>query len=389
MDAAGKPRHTLGRWGRCHIRVWRSLPRRLKIVVGPVACLLIAALLYITIVYALLPCLYTDADGLWWEANGCRYGLTIWWMARGNQAREMVLPTSGLTAQEDPCQNGKEKCVVAIGIYGDKRFYLDGALRNIIMGRVWWPGWTVRVYTDATLPPAFIEELKTPSSEVVVVPADAARGGISGMYWRLFVANDPTVDRFIVRDSDSSPGARERAALDEWIRSDLAFHVFRDSPSHWGWPIVGCCWGGARSQARPQTGKSILPYSAVQGPVRRGEVLHLMRAWGGDQDFLRDFIWPLIRPEHLLSHDSFHCLEFPSTRPWPTRRRGPRDQAARISVEMLGLDAAASRQWQASYVADPEGFETRLVEGPFAAHEPTDHCPVECRPPDHQDWLHC
>jgi len=36
------------------------------------------------------------------------------------------------------------------------------------------------------------------------------KGYVSGMFWRFMVASDPTVDRYIIRDSDSRLNARER-----------------------------------------------------------------------------------------------------------------------------------------------------------------------------------
>lgn len=138
-----------------------------------------------------------------------------------------------LPAKEDPCQNGRERCVVSIAIYGDNPFYLEGGLRNVQLGRIYWSGWNVRFYADTTLPESYVQKLTTETSEVVIV-SNMSRGKISGMFWRFFVMNDPSVDRFIVRDIDSSPSARERAALDEWVQSGRAWHVFRDSPAHRG-----------------------------------------------------------------------------------------------------------------------------------------------------------
>ena len=47
------------------------------------------------------------------------------------------------------------------------------------------------------------------------------RGAIAGMFWRFLVADDPSVDRFIVRDSDSRLNARDAFAVVDWIRSDV------------------------------------------------------------------------------------------------------------------------------------------------------------------------
>jgi hypothetical protein len=44
-------------------------------------------------------------------------------------------------------------------------------------------------------------------------------GGIEGMFWRFMVADDKTVDRYIVRDGDSRVSKREALAVDDWIVS--------------------------------------------------------------------------------------------------------------------------------------------------------------------------
>ena len=82
----------------------------------------------------------------------------------------------------------------------------------------------------------------------------------------------------------------------------------------------------------------------------------------------------------LISHDSWHCLEYPSTKAWPTRRKGPLDMAAR-------LDGATQ---------PPTDFEARFDAGVDEAHlvgeirhPEADMCPYECRPPQHKDWVDC
>ena len=44
------------------------------------------------------------------------------------------------------------------------------------------------------------------------------------------MANDDTVDRYIIRDVDSRLNIRERFAVEEWINSDKQFHLMRDHP---------------------------------------------------------------------------------------------------------------------------------------------------------------
>ena len=295
----------------------------------------------------------------------------------------------------DPCRSGRERCVISFGVYGADEYYLQGALRNIELARKFYPGWSVRFYTDdqGSLPPSYVEQLSTEISEVV--PVSLVEGAIAGMFWRLLVANDPDVDRFIVRDIDSSLGGRERAAVEEWIASRRKFHVFRDAPVH-NVPIVGCCWGAVGGA---------LPYIAVEGLIRSGRVDHLMKAKGGDQDFLALYVWPLIADEDLIAHDSYLCDSYPSTKAWPTARRGGWDMAARIDGARpfgrfwapAALADDPMNVWDEAHGDEAALFDVRALGGLGAAstsamgaragHGP---CPETCRPPKHRrEWLFC
>ena len=44
------------------------------------------------------------------------------------------------------------------------------------------------------------------------------------------------------RDLDSRFSEREKAATEEWLRSNKEFHFMRDHPYH-GYVILGGCWG--------------------------------------------------------------------------------------------------------------------------------------------------
>ena len=85
---------------------------------------------------------------------------------------------------------------------------------------------------------------------------------------------------------------------------------------------------------------------------------HRMRFYSGkgDQQFLRDHIWPYIQHQVFI-HDSFLCQESYSRNchPWPSRRRP------------LGNDTGCCRS----------------MKYPF------DQCPLVCRPSQHPDWTLC
>ena len=72
--------------------------------------------------------------------------------------------------------------------------------------------------------------------------------------------------------------------------------------------------------------------------------------------FLFRFVWPLAKSD-AVSHDSYNCTLFPNTQPFPTERiRQPNNFVGSIVISN----------------------NTLWVE-----------CPIECRPKDHPDWIHC
>ncbi len=101
-----------------------------------------------------------------------------------------------------------ETRVIPVGLYGKNPKYTIGALHNMEAAKIYFPGWVCRFYVTADVPEEIVSKLKALGAEIVDIPA--GKGYISGMFWRFLVAADPTVDRYIIRDSDSRMNARDR-----------------------------------------------------------------------------------------------------------------------------------------------------------------------------------
>lgn len=101
-----------------------------------------------------------------------------------------------------------EKRVISFGLYGSKPKYTIGAIRNVELAQTYFPGWTCRFYVTSDVPKDVLEKLTTLGAEIREIPS--GMGYASGMFWRFLVASDPSVDRYIVRDSDSRLNARDR-----------------------------------------------------------------------------------------------------------------------------------------------------------------------------------
>ncbi|RYH28674.1 hypothetical protein EON65_11315 [archaeon] len=101
-----------------------------------------------------------------------------------------------------------EKHVISFGLYGSKPKYTTGALKNLQLAKIYFPGWVCRFYVTSDVPATIVTQLKEGGGEVVSIPD--GKGYTSGMFWRFLVADDPAVGRYIIRDSDSRLNARDR-----------------------------------------------------------------------------------------------------------------------------------------------------------------------------------
>ena len=112
---------------------------------------------------------------------------------------------------------------------------------------------------------------------------------------------------------------------------------------------------------------------------------------GGDQHFLQRFIWPLIKSEDLLQHDSYLCERYspPTARGFPTARRGAWDMAARIEGARKFNHYVNGTFWWHGM----DGDEAVLYASTSAGSQNRGHlCPKACRPSAHRkeaEWEAC
>ena len=196
--------------------------------------------------------------------------------------------------------------VISYGLYGKDPRYTIGVLRNAQLAPIVYPGWRVRVYLDRTVPQDVVSQLTKLGAELIRMDDSSMGGGIGGMFWRFLVAADDTVDRFIVRDSDSRLNTRERLAVEDWIQSGKLIHSLRDHPNH-DRPLNGGMWGG-RKGAVPDMKTIVRKWS------NRDKYM-------GDLDFLNQVVWPRKAvAASQMSHDAYSCVKYPNAKPFPTQR---------------------------------------------------------------------
>lgn len=211
---------------------------------------------------------------------------------RAAVARFPGTPAASVTLSDrnppfDP--RGRRRNIISFCLWGDNPVYVTGAIVNARLAPNIYYGWTCRFYCDASVPADALQILRDEGAQVVMM-TDPALQAVRPM-WRFFASDDPDVDRFICRDTDSRLNAQELIAVEDWLRSGKRFHVMRDHIYHMELMLAGM-WGGVAGVI----------------PDMKGLILKAQKHFNnrfGDQAFLMEQVWPLIRDD-LCTHDSVY-----------------------------------------------------------------------------------
>lgn len=216
---------------------------------------------------------------------------------------------------------------VSFSLYGSIDKYVLGAIRNAEMAPQFYPGWKLVFWVDDQVPADAKAKLKSLGA-IVTTPAFPPD---NKMLWRFLINEKPGMNRYVVRDADSRPSARESAAVKEWECSGMAFHTMRD---HWAHarPINGGLWGATRG---------LIP--SMEDLIY---LLDIDDEYGADQDFLGKVIWPMVS-HSVLQHDSVSREHYPGARRFPTLRNGsPRFVGEVFDIDDQGNDVPRRGDWE-------------------------------------------
>ena len=187
------------------------------------------------------------------------------------------------------------KKIISFSLWGTDPQYVMGAERNVILQQEHYPGWVCRYYVDETVPQETIKFLGDHGAEIVFKNKSDA---YEGLFWRFEPGFDETIERFIVRDTDSRLNVREADAVKEWIDSDLPFHCMRDHQYH-DIAVVGSMWGAKTGFVHDY--KKLYYWFLEQ--AAKVPVIKRAKYFYTDQIFLNQIIWPKIHDKSLVHDD--------------------------------------------------------------------------------------
>ncbi|XP_069975263.1 uncharacterized protein, partial [Penaeus vannamei] len=292
----------------------------------------------------------------WWDGRPCSCNDTP--CIRQRSSPSDMVGVGGSCGRRAWAAGGGQR-VISYSLFGNNSKYWNGLEDILVTAKDLYPGWNVWLYTipsgrENILCPLIHAHPHLYICDVTNLPPpldDVTE--VNPRMWRFVAIGDELLSAMIVRDSDSKITTRESTAVVEWLALDSTFHLMRDHPFH-SRPVLAGLWG-ARWDSRGGGGPVLSPRDLRDlrdAMVTKGKRPH---ARDQDQQVLAEILWPVMQSS-LTSHDSFHCQVYPvGARPFPTRREG-------------GL-----------YVGNREYTNTTrrlLVEK---------HCPLACRPSQHQD----
>jgi hypothetical protein len=206
------------------------------------------------------------------------------------------------------------KKIIAYSLWGDSKFYCQGAIENVYKAQQWYPDWICRFYVAENCPA--LPKLQSLPCEVVIMPKQEGIDRTKddwkdkldhwGMFWRFFAMSDQDVDRVIFRDCDSRLSPRERAAVREWEESDYLAHRMHDNPSHWNAPIMGGMWG-IRGGLFSDIKSMILDFIQIFPQYNEPWIFC-------DLIFIRDVLYPYFK-HSCMGHGIHHARPFPQHEP--------------------------------------------------------------------------
>lgn len=195
------------------------------------------------------------------------------------------------------------KRVISFSLWGNSPTYNIGSIKNAELAQFFYSDFECWFYIHKdTVPQETIDMLKKlPNTKIIYKIGDLINENCKPRMWRYEPIDDPEVEIMLSRDTDTRILLREKLAVDEWLQSGKIFHIMRDHPHH-NFTILAGMFGTKKIPQIPNWKNAISNYIKTDNRMY-------------DQDFLRDYIYPLIKNNSII-HATFnkkepHAKNFP------------------------------------------------------------------------------
>lgn len=179
--------------------------------------------------------------------------------------------------------------IISYSLYGTKKLFFVGAIRNAEAASLIYPGWQPVFYCGPSIEMSLKKDLLKLNS--IIFEINESENYASSL-WRFRAIFLPGASHIIFRDSDSRLTQREAIATNEWIKSEKTVHIMKDHPNHESEIMAGMC--GLYAPDLKLNKNKLLKY-------------RFLNYYGVDQDFLRREIYK--KNYSKLIHDSINLNE--------------------------------------------------------------------------------
>jgi hypothetical protein len=185
------------------------------------------------------------------------------------------------------------KTVFSFSLFGHQDKYCKGLLKNIELIHRYFPTAETWVYVGNDISDNLILTLKT-LEKVNIIPT--GKDGMINKFYRFFPIDTDTVSVCIVRDADSRIYERDRACIEEFIKSDKLAHIIRDHPNHHHPILAGTI----------SIKKGLI--NNIHSLFCQYREKNDVTSFWSDQDFLKSIFYPHVLASSMI-HDDLQQLE--------------------------------------------------------------------------------
>ena len=188
------------------------------------------------------------------------------------------------------------KKVISFSLWGDNPTYNIGAIKNAEDAKEFYPDFECWFYIhEQSVPKETIDKLNSfENVKIIIKLGNVINEECKPRMWRFEAIDNEYVEIMMSRDTDTRITLREKLAVDEWLNSGSLFHIMRDHPHHNFFVLAGM-FGTKKNKLIPSWVNIINNYNKTDNRMY-------------DQDFLRDYIYPLVKNDSTI-HASFHKME--------------------------------------------------------------------------------
>jgi hypothetical protein len=177
--------------------------------------------------------------------------------------------------------------IISYSLFGNNDRYTQGAIINANLAAKHMPDWEVHIWHDDSVPVKVLEELFMMDNVTLkFINSDAP----------MTTARFRSVDKnsiVIFRDVDDRISIRGIQAVNEWIDSELPYHIIKDHPEGHSAPMLAGLWGAR--DCNIDMNSLIENYFNIDRELNRNS----------DQEFLSEIIYPMIKNKTLFHSEHY------------------------------------------------------------------------------------